>query len=49
MVTFLALLELMKMGRIHLTQEHLFDDMMIEALEPEETKEQTGTRAEEIG
>ena len=34
-VTFLALLELMKMGRIHLTQEHLFDDMMIEALEPE--------------
>ncbi len=48
-VTFLALLELMKMGRIHLTQEHLFDDMMIEALEPEETKEQTGTRAEEIG
>ena len=48
-VTFLALLELMKMGRIHLTQEHLFDDMMIEALEPEETREQTGTRAEEIG
>ena len=48
-VTFLALLELMKMGRIHLTQEHLFDDMMIEALEPEDTKEQTGTRAEEIG
>ena len=28
-VTFLALLELMKMGRIHLTQEHLFDDMLI--------------------
>ena len=48
-VTFLALLELMKMGRIHLTQEHLFDDMMIEALEPEETRDQTGTRAEEIG
>ena len=44
-----ALLELMKMGRIHLTQEHLFDDMMIEALEPEETRDQTGTRAEEIG
>ena len=34
---------------IHLTQEHLFDDMMIEALEPEETRDQTGTRAEEIG
>lgn len=48
-VTFLALLELMKMGWIHLTQEHLFDDMMIEALEPEETRDQTGTRAEEIG
>ena len=48
-VTFLALLELMKMGRIHLTQEHLFDDMMIEALEPEETRDQTGTWAEEIG
>ena len=48
-VTFLALLELMKMGRIHLTQEHLFDDMMIEALEPEETRDQTRTRAEEIG
>lgn len=44
-VTFLALLELMKMGRIRLTQEHLFDDMMIEALEPEGTESQ----AEEIG
>lgn len=34
-VTFLALLELMKIGKITLTQEHLFDDMMIETLEPE--------------
>lgn len=34
-VTFLALLELMKIGKIALTQEHLFDDMMIETLEPE--------------
>ena len=34
-VTFLAVLELMKMGKIHLTQEHLFDDMNIETLEPE--------------
>ena len=34
-VTFLALLELMKVGKIHLTQEHLFDDMYIESLEPE--------------
>ncbi len=34
-VTFLAILELMKIGKIHLTQEHAFDDMMIEALEAE--------------
>lgn len=34
-VTFLALLELMKIGKIQLTQEHLFDDMEIETLEPE--------------
>lgn len=34
-VTFLAVLELMKMGKIHLTQEELFDDMNIETLEPE--------------
>lgn len=34
-VTFLAVLELMKMGKIHLTQEELFDDMDIETLEPE--------------
>ena len=34
-VTFLAILELMKMGKIHLTQENLFDDMDIETLEPE--------------
>ena len=34
-VTFLAVLELMKMGKIYLTQEHLFDDMNIETLEPE--------------
>ena len=34
-VTFLALLELMKIGKIRLTQEHLFDDMLIETLEPE--------------
>ncbi|MCI9362288.1 MAG: segregation/condensation protein A [Hungatella sp.] len=34
-VTFLAVLELMKMGKIYLTQETLFDDMNIETLEPE--------------
>lgn len=34
-VTFLAILELMKMGKIQLTQEHIFDDMYIETLEAE--------------
>lgn len=32
-VTFLAVLELMKIGKIHLRQEHIFDDMQIETLE----------------
>ena len=34
-VTFLAVLELMKIGKIYLTQENIFDDMMIETIEPE--------------
>ena len=34
-VAFLAILELMKIGKIHLTQEHTFDDMWIETLEQE--------------
>lgn len=34
-VTFLAVLELMKIGKIHLNQEHTFDDMQIEILEAE--------------
>lgn len=34
-VTFLAVLELMKMGKIGLKQEALFEDMYIETLEPE--------------
>lgn len=34
-VTFLAILELMKIGKILLTQEATFDDMIIETLEPE--------------
>ncbi len=34
-VTFLAVLELMKIGKIHLVQEETFGDMEIEALEPE--------------
>lgn len=38
-VTFLAVLELMKTGKIHLTQEETFGDMDIEALEPEGMEE----------
>ena len=34
-VSFLAILELMKIGKIHLTQERTFDDMWIETLEEE--------------
>ena len=34
-VTFLAVLELMKIGKIHLVQEETFGDMEIETLEPE--------------
>ncbi len=34
-VTFLAVLELMKIGKIHLKQENIFDDMEIETLEEE--------------
>lgn len=47
-VTFLALLELMKLGKLHLTQEHLFDDMVIETLEPEGEEEDLDIRVEEI-
>lgn len=39
-VTFLAVLELMKIGKIHLTQENLFDDMEIETLEEEGDEEE---------
>ena len=39
-VTFLAVLELMKIGKIHLTEEHLFDDMEIETLEEEGNEEE---------
>ncbi len=47
-VTFLALLELMKIGKIHLTQEQLFDDMMIETLEPEGEEGDLEISVEEI-
>ena len=39
-VTFLAVLELMKMGRIHLTQENIHDDIIIEPVNVELTEEQ---------
>lgn len=38
-VTFLAVLELMKIGKIRLSQEKLFDDMKIETLEKEGEEE----------
>ena len=39
-VTFLAVLELMKIGRIHLSQEETFGEMDIETLEPEGEEEE---------
>lgn len=39
-VTFLAVLELMKIGKIHLSQEETFGDMDIETLEPEGEEEE---------
>lgn len=39
-VTFLAVLELMKMGKIYLTQEALFQDMTIDIMEPEGEREE---------
>lgn len=47
-VTFLAILELMKIGKIHLTQEHLFDDMQIETLEPEGSEDELSIEVEEL-
>ena len=39
-VTFLAILELMKMGKIHTMQEKLFDDIEIETTEEEGAEEE---------
>lgn len=39
-VTFLAVLELMKIGKIQLTQEEIFGDIDIETLEPEGAQEE---------
>lgn len=35
-VTFLAILELMKVGKIRISQEHIFDDIIIDSLQGEE-------------
>lgn len=43
-VSFLAVLELMKIGKIHLTQENTFDDMYIEILEEEGQEEELDLR-----
>lgn len=37
-VTFLAILELMKVGKIQIRQEHTFDDILITAIENDEEK-----------
>ena len=47
-VTFLALLELMKIGKIRLTQDAPFEDMQIETLEPEGEEEEISVDVEEI-
>ena len=39
-VTFLAVLELMKMGRIHLVQEKLFDEMQLDTVDVDETEDE---------
>lgn len=44
-VTFLAVLELMKIGKIHLSQEETFGEMDIEALEPEGEEEELDLEA----
>lgn len=46
-VSFLAVLELMKMGRIYLVQENLFDDMQIETLNTDDIRKEDIEDAEE--
>lgn len=41
-VAFLAVLELMKMGRIHLVQEKLFDEMQLDTVDVDETEDEAG-------
>ena len=39
-VAFLAVLELMKMGRIHLVQEKLFDEIQLDTVDVDETEDE---------
>ena len=39
-VTFLSVLELMKMGRIHLVQEKLFDEIQLDTVDVDETEDE---------
>ena len=39
-VAFLAVLELMRMGRIHLVQEKLFDEMQLDTVDVDETEDE---------
>ena len=41
-MAFLAVLELMKMGRIHLVQEKLFDEMQLDTVDVDETEDEAG-------
>ncbi len=47
-VTFLAMLELIKTGRIRISQKEIFGDIMIESLEDENTRAETYTEDREV-
>ena len=46
-VAFLAVLELMKMGRIHLVQEKLFDEMQLDTVDETEDEAELELSTEE--
>lgn len=48
-VAFLAILELMKMGRIHLLQEKLFDEMQIDTVNAENPEEEAELELSSMG
>ena len=47
-VTFLAVLELMKTGKIRISQEEIFGDIQIESLEDENTVVEAYTEDSEV-